>query len=195
MIELLEHDVSEGEEGIRPGILGEIGTDQHYVSPIEERVHRAVARVQRASGLSVSLHANASDVGLAQLDILEDEGVDLERVAVGHCDTYPVLDYHLEILRRGAWVQYDTIRGSYEYETQRQARLVLELVGRGHIDRILLSQDMASDRFLAAYGGSGFDFVLRTFRALLLSRGLSAEEFDQITVTNPRRFLSGEVST
>ena len=31
-----------GDTGIRPGILGEIGTDKPWVTPAEERVHRAV---------------------------------------------------------------------------------------------------------------------------------------------------------
>ena len=33
-----------GGSGIRPGIIGEIGTDKPWVSALEERVHRAAAR-------------------------------------------------------------------------------------------------------------------------------------------------------
>ena len=32
------------ESGVRPGIIGEIGTEKYWMSPTEERVHRAAAR-------------------------------------------------------------------------------------------------------------------------------------------------------
>ena len=75
-----------GETGIRPGILGEIGTDKPWVSAQEERVFRAVARASRATGMAVTTHAVMSDVGLAQLRTLEGAGVDPGRVVIGHAD-------------------------------------------------------------------------------------------------------------
>ena len=36
-----EIETGVGETGVRPGIIGEIGTDKPWVSPSEERVHRA----------------------------------------------------------------------------------------------------------------------------------------------------------
>lgn len=184
-------EIESGVEGIRPGIIGEIGTHEAHISPVEERVHRASARAHLRTGLPISLHANASPVGLRQLDLLEEEGVDRRSVVVGHCDTYPKLDYHLKILERGAWVQFDTIRGNFDYETEFQAGLVLELASRGHLGRILLSQDMASNRFFKAYGGRGFDFLLTEFVDVLLRRGLSQIEVDQLLIDNPRSFLTG----
>ena len=57
-----------GETGVRPGIIGEIGTDKPWVSPSEERVHRAAARAARRTGLAITTHAVLSTVGLDQLD-------------------------------------------------------------------------------------------------------------------------------
>ena len=71
-----EATVGVGETGVRTGILGEIGTDKPWVTPSEERVFRAVARASRRTGLAVTTHAVLSDVGAAQLTILEEEGVD-----------------------------------------------------------------------------------------------------------------------
>src|SRR3990170_4067050 len=39
-----------GTDHIRPGVIGEIGSEKTWVSPVEERVLRAAARAQRASG-------------------------------------------------------------------------------------------------------------------------------------------------
>ena len=60
--------------GVRPGIIGEIGTDKPWVSALEERVHRAAARASLATGMAISTHAILSPVGLAQLRIFTDEG-------------------------------------------------------------------------------------------------------------------------
>ena len=77
----IEREILDGVDGtgIQPGIIGEIGTDLHYISPAEERVFRAVARVQKRTGLSVTTHTARCPVGLAQLDLLAEEGVDLRR--------------------------------------------------------------------------------------------------------------------
>ena len=88
--------------GVHPGIIGEIGVDKAWVSATEERVHRAAARAAVATGMAISTHGIMSAVGLAQLRIFEEEGVDPARVVIGHADSYPVLDHYLAILDRGA---------------------------------------------------------------------------------------------
>lgn len=185
-------DIDEGVDGVRAGIIGEIGTHEAHISPAEERVHRAAARAHLWTGVPITTHSNASPVGLTQLDLFEEEGVDLRRVVVGHCDTFPVPDYHLEILRRGAWVQFDTVRGTFEYETSRQARQLAHYVRCGHLDQLLVSQDMASNRLYRAYGGEGFGFVMGPFRSRLRDAGLSEDEVHRILVDNPRRMLIGD---
>ncbi len=127
----LTREIEQGAEdtGIRPGIIGELGADRDFVSPAEERVLRAAAVAHQRTGLPVTLHARFGQVGLAQLDILEDAGVRPDRVIVGHTDTDPDLDYHEAIAGRGAWVQYDTIRGRVPLVVERRLRYVL-----GHDD-------------------------------------------------------------
>ena len=92
---------------VRPGIIGEIGTDKPWVTAQEERVFRAAARAARRTGAAVTTHAAQSAVGLAQLAILEDEGLDPARVVIGHCDSWPRIEHWREIVRRGATVEAD----------------------------------------------------------------------------------------
>jgi phosphotriesterase-related protein len=190
---LFIEDIENGVDGVRPGIIGEIGTHDPWVSPVEERVFRAAARAHLATGLAVTLHANASPVGLKQLDVLDEEGVDLRRVVVGHCDTHAFLDYHRAILERGAWVEFDTIRGNFEFETQRQLEHTLALISEGYIDRLLLSQDLGLNRFYTCYGGNGYHFLITRFVELMIAAGLSQEQVDTLLIENPRRMLVGEV--
>jgi predicted metal-dependent phosphotriesterase family hydrolase len=182
--------------GVRPGIIGEIGTDKSWVSAAEERVHRAAARAARRTGLAITTHAVLSDVGLAQLRIFEEEGADLSRVVVGHADSYPSLDHYLEIVRRGANLEFDFLGMSFtpmeQHGEGRVADLLVELLSRGHGDRILLSQDVCHNGQLVTYGGHGYTYLQETFLPRLRAAGVSAAEIDRLTIDNPRRILSIE---
>jgi phosphotriesterase-related protein len=182
-----------GDSGIRPGVIGEIGTDKPWVSPAEERVHRAAARAARRTGLAITTHAVLSDVGLAQLRIFEEEGLDPGRIVIGHADSYPVLDHYLEIVARGASLEFDFIGMPWERERigeQRTIELLLELLSRGHVDRILLSQDVCNDSQLVRFGGNGYAYLAEAFLPRLRAAGVSDSEIETMTVGNPRRLLT-----
>ncbi|MCI0583251.1 MAG: phosphotriesterase-related protein [Chloroflexi bacterium] len=179
---------------VKPGILGEIGTDKPWLSAQEERVHRAVARAARRTGLAISTHAVMSPVGLAQLEVFEAEGADPSRVVIGHADSYPVLEHYLEIIRRGASIEFDflgmTFTPQERHGEPRVIDLLLELLSRGHADRVLLSQDVCHNQQLHHYEGNGYTYLQDTFLPRLRSRGVADTEIEQLTIANPRRVLA-----
>jgi predicted metal-dependent phosphotriesterase family hydrolase len=186
-------EIEEGvnDTGVRPGIIGEIGCDQNYVSPAEERSFRAAARAHKRTDLTITTHAVRCPVGLDQLNVLEEEHVDLRRVIVGHCDTYPDPSYHETVARRGAYVQFDTIRSKFDWEIESRVQWVLQLVKKGYIKQILLSHDCCMKSHLRAYGGNGYDYIFRDFVPRLLGAGLSKEHIHILLVENPREALTG----
>jgi phosphotriesterase-related protein len=192
----LVREVTEGVgvTGIRPGIIGEIGTDKPWVSAQEERVHRAAARAARRTGLAITTHGVLSAVGLDQLRIFEEEGADSARVVLGHADSYPILEHHLAVVERGACVEFDFIGMSFSaverHGEQRVVELLCDLLARGHADRILLSQDVCNDAQLGRYGGNGYAYLATTFLPRLRAAGVSDAEIETMTVANPRRLLS-----
>lgn len=193
LADLLTAEIEDGVggTGIRPGIIGELGADRDFVSPAEERVLRAAARASRRTGLAITLHARASRVGLEQLDVLAQEGADPRRVIVGHCDTVPDPEFHAELAARGAWIEFDTIRGRFERVVERRVALILEVRRRGNLERLLLSQDVCAQSHLRAYGGTGYDYLPTAFADRLRQAGLSEEELHMLFVDNPRRAISG----
>ena len=191
---VLEATDGVGTTGIRPGIIGEIGTDKPWVSAQEERVHRAAARAARRTGLAVTTHGVLSAVGLDQLRILEEEGLDPARVVIGHADSYPVLEHHLAIVERGASVEFDFLGMSFtpleRHGEPRVIELLCDLLARGHVERVLLSQDVCNDAQLLRYGGNGYAYLATTFLPRLREAGVSDAEIDTMTVANPRRILT-----
>jgi predicted metal-dependent phosphotriesterase family hydrolase len=182
-----------GGTGVRPGIIGEIGTDKGWVSALEERAHRAAARAARVTGLAISTHGIASPVGLAQLRIFEEEGVDPGRVVIGHADSYPVLDHYLAILERGANLQFDLLGNRFGFEEAAEPRLVeliVELLERGYGSQVLLSQDIAHNSQLKVNGGFGYTYLQQHFLPTLRTAAVGEGEIAQMTTDNPRRILT-----
>ncbi len=187
-------DLTEGIDntGVRAGIIGELGAHDRWVSPVEERVLRAGARAQKKTGVTLTTHGTKSPVALQQLDILSEEGVDLGRVVVGHSHSWPYPDFHEEIVRRGAWLSFDTLSDSNEYELSKAVRLIKAVLDAGNIGRLLLSHDVCYRTHYVAYGGSGYDFIPTRLFSHLAKIGITEDMFAQIMVDNPRRALTGE---
>jgi predicted metal-dependent phosphotriesterase family hydrolase len=189
---VLIEDIEQGIEGtdVRAGLIGEIGCDRE-ITPSEEKSFRAAARAHHATGLTITTHAARWPVGVAQLDLLEAEGVAPGKIIVGHSDTVPDRGYHHALAERGAWVQFDTIQAGPAYYLERTVTAVRALVDAGFSDQILLSQDVCLASHLEACGGSGYSFVLRTFLDRLQGSGLPAPMVRSFVTDNPARALSG----
>jgi phosphotriesterase-related protein len=151
-----------------------------------------VARAHRRTGVTIATHALNSPVGLDQLDILREEGVDPRRVIVGHAHSYPVHEYHVALARRGAFLSFDRMGVAQPYEHERMLQGIKELVEAGLAEHIVLSQDVCWRTDYVAYGGRGYAFVATGLREELRRLGIGDEAYHRMTVDNPRRALTGE---
>ena len=197
--------------GVRAGIIGEIGTSDP-LHPREEKVLRAAARAQQATGYPISVHvAPSARKGHDVLDILETEGTDLGRVVMGHLDLNlghldaefdEIVRYHASLAERGCYIQYDTC-GLELYVPSggfgppfwlpsdlTRLRAIARLLEAGHGDRLLLSQDVCTKKDLVRYGGFGYGHILRNFVYNLEEVGVARTEIDRMLIDNPKRMLA-----
>jgi predicted metal-dependent phosphotriesterase family hydrolase len=189
----IARDITEGVRGtgVRAGIIGEIGADRRYISAAEERSFRAAARAHRGTGLTISTHAARWPVGLDQLDLLAEEGVDARRVIVGHADSVPIPEYHRALARRGCYVSFDGIGTGSRYDQDRIADYVIELVRAGFGAKVLLSHDVCLRDHLRAHGGCGYGYLIDGFLPTLTAAGLDADQVWRLVTENPAAALSG----
>ena len=126
---------------------------------------------------------------MKQLQILQEEGLPLNRVSIGHLDLIPDPDYHTAVAEQGAYVQYDTF-GKNQYQRD-EARLtcLVEMARRGFGRQILTSCDISRTDYLKAQGGWGYDHLLGTIIPALERAGVDEGTIRQILVENPARFL------
>jgi phosphotriesterase-related protein len=200
--ELLVREICEGVGGtsVRAGIIGEQGTHTGAISQREHEVFRASAWAAKETGAAISTHTHAGELAIEQLDVLEAEGLPLDRVVIGDLDARAPLDLrlHREVARRGAWVQYDDI--GFDYFTDNlnvqmptdleRVRGLMQLVEEGLADRILLGSDLCRRRHLRVNGGPGLVHLVDGFRSLAREEGLPEEVLDQLLIDNPARMLA-----
>ncbi|WP_077302471.1 phosphotriesterase family protein [Virgibacillus pantothenticus] len=190
--EKLIRDVTIGMDGTKAkaGFL-KAGSWNQMIHPLEEKVTRSVARAQLETGAPIWLHTEAGTMGMEMLDILEDEGVDLTKVVVGHSDRNADPYFHLQLVRRGAYVQFDGSSKIKYYPDSIRVSLIKNLLENGFINHLLISGDMGRKTYLHAYGGGpGFEYILKKLIPRLLDEGLTQKEIDTIFIDNPSRWLA-----
>ena len=209
LTEVIVSDVTEGVggSGIRSGIIGEIGVNGGPIRPNEEKSIRAAGLAALVTGAPISLHRGGVGAERHQtLDILEELGVDLERVILGHSDEIADdMGLMLELLERGAYIQLDLIgrdevvrsidvlgpeEGLGPSVTARDAEAVPMLIEAGYEDKVLLSHDVCWKTHLKRYGGFGYSFIPDRFIPHLLNMGVDESSIETITVSNPARILA-----
>jgi phosphotriesterase-related protein len=161
------------------GAFGEIGSWDE-ITATERKVFRAVGKAHLATNLPIFTHTGIpGKSAIEQLDILEDAGVNPNRVVIGHLGNLvdPNVYVHKTICRRGAYVAFDRQGGNNDAQ---QVPMVMALLEAGFVDRLLFSADAFRD-----YGKT-----LTAFLPKLKAAGASDDVLHKITVDNPRRFLA-----
>lgn len=192
--EIAEVLVDHIENGIdrNHGKAGFIKTGSWYnmIHPLEEKVTRAAARAHLKTGAPIWVHTEAGTMGNEMLDILEEEGADLTKVAIGHSDRNADPYYHLKLAERGAYVQFDGPGKVKYYPDSVRVDLIKNLINNGFLKQLLISGDMGRQSYLHAYGGGpGFRFIIQKFIPRLMDEGISKSHIDTIFIENPSTWL------
>jgi phosphotriesterase-related protein len=188
---LEEIEAGIGTTGVRPGVIGEIGSHGDRPSAAETRVLTASAHAAGTAGLSLATHAQLGRGGLAQLDVLTAAGLPPHRISIGHQDLLDDPEVHRRLAAQGAYVAFDTVgKASYQSDDTR-LRLLLRLLDAGHADRVLLSCDISRHGYLTSEGGQGYGHLFRSFLPKARAAGVDDDLVDLITRRNPLRFLTG----
>lgn len=194
-------EIEEGiaDTGVRAGVI-KVANDVGGVTEQGEAVLRAAARACLTTNAPISTHQWAPErVGLRQVKIFEDEGVDMSRVCIGHSADTTDVEYLLQLLERGVFLSLDRYPGREGRPSwQQRNRTVKALIDRGHVERLMLGHDYAPAPVLAGQPPTAREeptrylFVAKTAIPDLRKMGASEDAIRTMMVDVPRRFLSGE---
>ncbi len=203
---LYVREIEEGIEGtgIKAGII-KVASDRGGVTPPQEVVLRAAARTSNQTGSRISTHTCSPErIGEQQVRVFKEEGVDLNKVYIGHSNDDTDMDYLLGLLDEGVWLGLDRYPGGRTPGTpdwEGRTEVVKKLIDAGHTGRLMLSHDYSVPK--ARYGAEvqeerrranpdGYLFITRHVLPRLKELGASDSDIQQIMVENPRRFFEGD---
>ena len=176
---------------IRPGFI-KTGVDPGPLSEIDRKLVSAAALTHGESGLTIACHTSDSpESAFEQLAILKERRVSPKAWVWVHAHNVQDVGALVRAAEAGAWIELDGLGPrSLDLHLER----VLELRKRGLLGHVLLSHD--GDHFPASLGAPRpSDALFTTFRHVLLDRGLSGSEVEQLVETNPVEAFSIRVRT
>jgi phosphotriesterase-related protein len=173
--------------GVRAGWI-KLSAGDDGLTAVETRVLRAAARAAAATNSVIGSHTIRGRVVREQLDIVEAVGGAPDRFIWIHTQAEPDEALHLEIARRGAWIEYDAI-GSDDFADAWFVERIRRLLDAGLGGRLLLSQDRGMYDPAQPGGGAPrpYTYLSETFLPKLRSAGLDEATITQLTRTNPFR--------
>jgi phosphotriesterase-related protein len=161
------------------GAWGEIGSWDEITAD-ERKVFRAIGRAHVATNIPIFTHTGIpGKSALEQLDILEDSGVNPNRVVIGHLGNLVDANIYVHkiICRRGAYVGFDRQGGGGDANV---VPMVLALLEAGYADHLMFSADTMR----------GYGKTLTVFLPKLRAAGVSDDVLHRIVTDNSRRWLA-----
>jgi phosphotriesterase-related protein len=173
-----------------------MGTSERLY-PEEVKVLVAAARVNSSVGVPLVVHTEpksrlASDI----LNLLSRNGADLSKVSLCHMDSDFMEDEYYEgILKTGAKIELDTfgenfcLHPNYGPSDLDRVKRLCTLLEKGYVRQVMLGCDVCLKCRLHAYGGWGYDHLLRNVIPAMKRYGISDDEIEIMLVQNPQEFL------
>ncbi len=171
------------DSGVQAGWI-KLSAGDDGLTATETKILRAAGQAGKATDAVIGSHTIRGRVVLNQMEVLEETGYPLDRFVWIHTQAEPDLDLHLEIARRGPWIEYDAIGSEAdEFYVERILR-VLE-AGLGH--RLLLSHDRGWYDPSLPSGGvpRPFTYLSDVLLPKLRALGIGEDVIHQLTSTNP----------
>lgn len=202
--EVMVHELTRGMEHttIKAGMI-KLGVDSFGVKPteLEERQFRAGARAAKRTGACITTHGITH--AYWQVEIFKQEGLDPERVVIGHADAKYAIDLERDkdIMRQGYFLGHDHIGfedvwspARYAMPDERRVELVMALIEAGFVDRLIISNDTSGFAVGWKTPIHSFSHILRYFVPKLLKAGATQQHIDTMLIENPRKVLPIQAS-
>jgi phosphotriesterase-related protein len=200
IVEEIVRDVEEGVDGVKAGIIGEVGLGWP-VHPDERKVLRAAARAQARTGAALMVHpGRKAQAPLDAIRTVIDSGGNPERTVIAHLDrTLFELGDWLELARTGCYLELDLFGSESSFyplapidmpNDATRLESILALREHSHLDQVLMAQDIDQKVRQRTYGGEGYGHILENVVPVMERKGFDRPEIDRLLVENPARMLS-----
>lgn len=175
--------------GIKPGMIGEIGTSKNTMTETEKKVFDASVIAAKETGLPIYTHTTLGTYAPEQAAYFKATGLPVDRIVLGHLDLSGDLDYIRRVLDTGISIGFDTVGKNNYFPDAKRVEFLLALEAEGRLDQIVLSEDLTRKSHLKYKGGIGYSYLFETFIPMVKEAGLKQESLDKMLIHNPARIL------
>lgn len=175
--------------GVQAGFI-KLSAGDNGITATETKVLRAAAKAAKRVHAIIGSHTIRGRVVRDQLDIIEAAGYTPNRFIWIHTQAEPDFDQHLEMARRGAWIEYDSI-GNPD-EDAKFIGWIQRVLDAGFGDQLLLSHDRGWYDPAKPGGGTPkpFTYLTESFLPKLRAAGVTEETVKKFVEENPFRAFS-----
>lgn len=175
------------DSGVQAGWI-KLSAGDDGLTNCETKILQAAATAGAATNAVIGSHTIRGRVVRDQLDIIEQAGYTPERFIWIHTQAEPDFELHLEMARRGAWLEYDAI-GSAEFDDDYFIRQILRILDAGLVAQLLLSHDRGWYDPARPGGGTpkAYTYLHKQLLPKLGAAGVDQPTIRQLTQTNPFR--------
>lgn len=170
-------------------VIGEIGTSKDTITTNERKLFEAAIIAHNKTGAKITTHCTLGTMGLEQIEIFKNGGVNLSNVTIGHLDLTGDIEYILAVLASGAYVAFDTIGKNNYMLDEVRIEMLHRIIEAGYIDKIFFSMDITRKSNLEQNGGIGYKYMFETFIPECIKSGITKQQIEGILINNPQVFL------
>lgn len=186
-------DLMEGIDntGIKAGLIGEIASNKTAFIGNEKKILEAAGIASVKTGSAVSTHTGKF-TAMETINILLNEGVNPDKVIIGHQDLIDDTNYHVSLLQRGINIGFDTCGKSAYVKDEVRALNIMKLIEKGYGDHIVLSNDVSRRTYFTSYNQNGYLSVMNIVVPLLKEYGIKEADLHKLLVDNPSRIVDND---
>lgn len=203
MYEMMKAELTEGigTTGIKAGVI-KLATSDGKITPIEEKLFKAAARVNKEIGAPIITHTENATMGVEQAKLLIENGANPTDIAIGHMCGSTDVAYHEAVLKQGVFVSFDRfgLEGELFHTPTDEERCetIMKLLEKGYEDQILMSHDSVTvelgrydgdKNLLPIFKNANIQNIPKRVIPMLKEMGATDAQIDKIFIHNPAKLL------
>ena len=188
--EIMKNDILKGIDGtdIKAGIIGEIGSSKDIITETEFKVFKSAIIAHLETGVPITTHTSLGTMGHEQVRLFKEYKVNTDKIVIGHVDLSGNVEYILEMLYNGVYVEFDTIGKNNYLADDIRIEMLKEIEKRELIDRVFLSMDITRKSNMEYKGGIGYNYIFNVFISKLKEAGIKENSIEKMLKINPQNF-------
>ena len=188
---ILETEQGIDTTGIKPGFL-KISVDEGPLSAINQKIVKAAAITHLKTGLTIASHTGNGEAALAQLMLLQQQGVMGKAFIWVHAQNEKNVQWHQQAAKTGAWLEIDGISSN---DIEEYVQILQKIKKAGLLSQVLISQDAGWYHVGEIQGGAfrGYELLFSDFLPALKKVGFTRTEIKQLVQINPRKAFAATI--